>query len=113
MTIFECLNKVCNFTKEYPNEDEPAICPDCGLRWYRVRFCGDKEPDDNSKGPGWNATMLGPERWSTSMGVPANQVEEFSKRFPNSKYSPDGRLQIKNRAHKKKLMKERGFIEHD
>lgn len=61
----------------------------------------------------FNATMKSNPRWSTSMGVPANQVEQFSKRFPGSTYSPDGRLLIKNRADKKRQMKERFMYEQD
>lgn len=53
------------------------------------------------------------ERWSRSMGVPANQVAEFRKRFPDSTYSDDGDLLIKSRSDKKRQMKERGFIELD
>jgi len=60
----------------------------------------------------FNKTMQSNPRWSTSMGVPANQVEQFSKRFPGSTYSPDGRLLVKNRVDKLRQMKERGFIEH-
>lgn len=110
MTIFECKNRACNFVKEYPNEDEPMACPKCGGKWYRVRFCGDKEPEDISK---INWYEKDNPRWSTSMGVPAHQVEQFRKRFPNSTYSDDGRLLVKNRAHKKELMRERFMIEYD
>ena len=109
MTIFTCLNKACNFQKQYPNEDEPDACPACGGKWYRVRFCGDREPEDVLK---TNWYEKDNERWSTSMGVPAGQVKQFRERFPDSVYSSDGRLQIKNRADKKRQMKERGFIEH-
>lgn len=51
------------------------------------------------------------ERWSTSMGVPAEQVGEFRKRFPNSVYRDDGRLLIRDRKDKKRQMKERGMAE--
>ena len=110
MTIFECLNKVCNFTQEFLDEDEPDACPMCDSKWYRVRFCGDREPDDVSK-TNWYEKEN--ERWSTSMGVPAGQVKQFSERFPDSTYSPDGRLLIKNRADKKRQMAERFMYEQD
>lgn len=109
MTVFICLNKACNFTQEFLNEDEPAACPVCDSKWYRVRYCGNREPEDVSKVNWYEKENI---RWSTSMGVPAGQVNDFRKRFPDSVYSSDGRLQVKSRAHKKKLMKERGFIEH-
>lgn len=53
------------------------------------------------------------ERWSVSMGVPAKQVNEFRKRFPNSVYSDDGRLLIKNRRDKLRQANERNFVELD
>lgn len=52
-------------------------------------------------------------RWSIAAGVPASQVAEFRKRFPDSTYSDDGHLLIKNRKHKLKEMKARGMVELD
>lgn len=60
----------------------------------------------------FNATMRSNPRWSNAMGVPASQVNDFRERFPNSTYSNDGRLLVKNRVDKLRQMKERGFIEH-
>lgn len=106
MILFSCQNKACNFEQYFLDEDDPDICPVCDSKWYRITFCKDKV-----RGHGWYPGK-NKERWSTSMGVPANQVKQFSERFPNSTYSPDGRLLIKNRADKKRQMAERGFIEH-
>lgn len=53
------------------------------------------------------------ERWSRSMGVPQASLAEYRKRYPNSTYSSDGRLLIKNRRHKLQEMKARGFVELD
>ena len=53
------------------------------------------------------------ERWSMSMGVPALQVNEFRKRFPNSTYDNNGRLLIKNRKDKLRQCRERDFVELD
>lgn len=50
-------------------------------------------------------------RWSTSMGVPARQVAEFRKRFPNSTYRDDGRLLVKNDKDKLRQGDERGMVE--
>lgn len=51
------------------------------------------------------------EHWSLSMGVPASQVAEFRKKFPNSTYHDDGRLLVKNQKHKRKQGAERGMGE--
>jgi len=50
-------------------------------------------------------------RYSYSMGVLPEQIKEAEKAFPGSKYTPDGRLIIKNRQHKLKEMKRRNMIE--
>jgi len=111
MTIFKCLNKSCNFTQEYFNDDdEPWACPKCESKWYCIRFCGDKEPEDVSK---INWYEKDNPRWSTSMGVPAGQVKQFRERFPNSVYDDNGRLYIKNRVDKKRQMAERFMYEQD
>lgn len=110
MTIFECRNRSCNFSQQYVNEDEPAVCPACGGKWYRVTFCGEQP---RASVVGGHLYEKDNTRWSTSMGVPAGQVEQFCERFPNSTYSDDGRLLIKNRADKKRQMKERFMYEQD
>lgn len=51
------------------------------------------------------------ERWSRSMGVPPASLAEYRKKFPNSTYSSDGRLLIKDRKDKLRQMKERDFVE--
>lgn len=108
MVRFNCLNKSCNF-EQYYDDGSPIVCPDCNGKWYRLTFCKDEVREN--KGVNWYEKDN--ERWSTSMGVPANQVEQFSKRFPNSTYSKDGRLLIKNRADKKRQMSERFMVEYD
>lgn len=50
-------------------------------------------------------------RWSVSMGVPVQQVEEFRKRYPGSTYDNQGRLLVKNRKDKLRQAEERGFVE--
>lgn len=104
---FQCLNKVCNFTQEFLEEDDPDACPVCDSKRYRVTFLKESGAEINSR---WGANHP---RWSTSMGVPAGQVNDFRKRFPGSTYSNDGRLLIKNRTDKKRQMAERFMYEQD
>jgi len=109
---FEC--RCCDYKKFYPNEvvdDCPRSCPKCGSGTYRLRFCYEKpreEPLINI-----DATMQPRERWSDAMGVHPNQIPEAIKRYPGSVYDKEGRLLIRNRAHKKFEMKRRGYIEYD
>ena len=51
------------------------------------------------------------ERWSRSMGVPVKQLAEFRKQFPDHVYNDKGHLLIKDRKHKLKQGKDRGFVE--
>jgi len=109
MIQFQCLNRSCNFEQYYDENSDPSVCPECDGKCYRLTFC--KDEVRTNKGVNWYEKDN--PRWSTSMGVPAGQVKQFSKRFPNSTYSPDGRLLIKNRADKKRQMKERFMYEQD
>lgn len=104
---FECNS--CHFRKDLDIKTSISKCPECGRKCYRIVYKTKPQKEKDFV----NISLNNNERWSTSMGVPAGQVEQFSKRFPNSTYSPDGRLLIKNRADKKRQMKERGFIEHN
>jgi putative FmdB family regulatory protein len=58
-----------------------------------------------------NTDLKNNERFSNVMGVNPRQIKEAEKRFPGSKYTPDGRLIINSRQDKKKKMKERGLTE--
>lgn len=51
------------------------------------------------------------ERWSRSMGVPRKQLAEFRKKYPHHVYNDNGLMLVKDRKHKLKQAKERGFIE--
>lgn len=107
MIQFECKNRACNCVLECVDDNTPDACPDCGYKWYRLTFLKESGAKVNSR---WGANHP---RWSTSMGVPAGQVKQFRERFPGSTYSEDGRLLIRNRADKKRQMKERFMYEQD
>ncbi len=58
-----------------------------------------------------NTDLKNNERLSNVMGVNPRQIPEAEKRFPGSKYTPEGKLIINSRQDKKKKMKERGLTE--
>ena len=59
-----------------------------------------------------DATMKENERWSWSMGVHVDQIPAMEKKYPGSQYHPKtGQLLIRNREHKKTMMRQRGLIE--
>lgn len=50
-------------------------------------------------------------RWSDSMGCNPCEIPNMMKHFPGSEYNSEGQLKIKNRTHKKKEMRRRGYVE--
>jgi len=107
MITFDC--KFCSFVEEYEDFVAPRLCPECGGRCYTLRF-GHKVKENTVNIDG---TSRGAERYSHSMGCQPHEVAKFEKLYPGSKYTPDGRLVIKNRQHKRQEMKRRGYDELD
>lgn len=99
----------CDFVEGYTNDDEPMECPKCGSKWYTLHF-GKKQEDRSVNIDG---TSRGNERLSSSLGCNPNEINKFKKMYPGSEYTPDGRLVIKSRQHKKYEMKRRGYAELD
>lgn len=100
---FEC--KACNFVQNY--KDAPARCPKCDMAYYRIRFMKENgiKRTPNS-GDNW--------RYSASLGVSETQIEEAKRLHPQAEWKRFGhsfRPLIKNRAEKKKMMKQAGMEE--
>jgi len=102
---FEC--KLCNFVRDY--EDSPIECPDCGSKWYILRFVKENAVKRTpNSGDHW--------RYSATLGVPETQIGEAKKLHPQADWKKFGhsyRPLIKNRADKKLLMKQAGYEEYD
>jgi len=106
---FNC--KMCDFVEDYPNEDSPIKCPDCGSKWYLLRFLKESKPKPKFVNIGYKDTP----RYSVSMGVSETQIEEAKKLHPQAEWKRFGhsfRPLIKNRAEKKKMMKQAGMVEY-
>lgn len=100
-TVFRDLNTISN-------RDKPVDC--------EVEGCGGKADRDMDAELALSRgcqVVTDNEHWSLSMGVPALQVAEFRKKFPNSTYNDDGLLLVKNQKHKRKQGAERGMAELD
>ena len=107
---FNC--KLCDFVKEYPNEDSPTLCPSCGGRWYLLRFITKSRVKPKFVNIGYKDTP----RYSVSMGVSETQIEEAKKLHPQVEWKRFGhsfRPLIKNRTDKKRIMKQANFEEYD
>ena len=107
---FEC--KLCDFVKDYPNEDSPARCPKCGRATYTLRFIRNPRTKPKFVNIGYKDTP----RYSASLGVSETQIEEAKRLHPGTEWKRFGhsfRPLIKNRTDKKRLMKEADFEEYD
>lgn len=105
---FEC--KLCNFVEDY--EDSPIKCPECGSKWYLLRFITKPKVKAKFVSIGYKDTP----RYSATLGVSETQIEEAKKLHPQVEWKRFGhsyRPLIKNRAEKKKMMKQANFEEYD
>lgn len=110
--IDEFVCGLCDFVKEYKEFTSPASCPQCDGRCYELRFL--KEPRRKKKfvNIGYKDTP----RYSASLGVSETQIEDAKKLHPQVEWKRFGhsfRPLIKNRAEKKKIMKQADFQEYD
>jgi hypothetical protein len=101
--IDEFTCKLCNFTKEYEEFKSPMKCPECGHGFYRLTCLKKSRETENFVSIGYQDSP----RWSWSMGVNPQDIPAMMQRYPNRQYHPKtGQLLVKNRPHKRKLMKE-------
>lgn len=106
--VFQC--KTCDFIWEYPNENSPTQCPECGSKWYILRFITKPKVKSKPVNIGYSSYH----RYSASLGVSETQIEEAKKLHPQAEWKRFGhsfRPLIKNRAEKKKMMKQANFEE--
>ena len=80
----------CNWTTEViaPMKDynKPVVCV-CGKNMQRIISLP-------------NTDMINNVRFSNSMGVNPRQIPEMERKYPNSRYTPDGKLIVNSRKDK-------------
>jgi len=106
--LFNC--KTCDFVKEYPNEDSPTQCPECGSKWYLIKFITKPRIKAKFVSIGYKDTP----RYSITLGVSEIQIEEAKRLHPWvdwKKFGHSYRPLIKNRTDKKRLMREANYEE--
>lgn len=104
---FEC--KACNFVQDYNNA--PARCPKCDRVYYRIRYIKTRRPKTKFVNIGYKDSP----RYSATLGVSETQIEEARRLSPQCEWKRFGhsfRPLIKNRAEKKKLMKQCNYEEY-
>lgn len=108
MINYICRNKQCNFDEYYEDGLAPLACPACGSKSCTLRFCKEVK----RKVPFVSIGYKDNPRWSWSMGVNPADIPAMKERYPDRNYRPDtGQLEVRNRPHKKQLMKQHGMYE--
>jgi len=113
----EFICKMCSFSDFYNDFEAPHECPECSHRFYTLRIL--KEPckkEPRKKVKFVNIGYKDTPRYSVSLGVPETQIEEAKKLHPQAEWKKFGhsyRPLIKNRAEKKKMMKQAHYEEYD
>jgi len=87
--------------------NEPVACPNCGNLGYRdveyeLQTCGN-----------FDETTKEHVRYSSSMGCNPKQIPEMERKYPGSRYTPDGRLEIIGRKDKLRKLRQRGMVEFE
>ncbi len=83
---------------------KPGImCDECGKRAKKIF--------DHSGKNSLDSQHVDRPRYSDAMGINPDQERDFMARYPGSEYDGEGRLLIKNRAHKQFEMKRRGYFD--
>lgn len=105
MVRFRCT--WCPFEEWYDNP--PRICPKCESKSYTLTF-GREKPKEEFV----NITSEDHPRYSDALGVNPDQIPAFKKQFGDLvDFDGEGRCLVKNRQHKRQLLKARGMVELD
>ena len=110
--VDEFVCKLCDFVKEYKEFTSPDKCPECGHRWYELRFLKASRKKVKFVNIGYKDTP----RYSVSLGVSETQIEEAKRLHPQAEWKRFGhsfRPLIKNRPEKLKMMKQADFCEYE
>jgi hypothetical protein len=100
--VFRCeCGQVQEVFRHHP--DSPRRGPRCSCGKTPRRSFRDETVHAETD---WTEPLL-----SESMGVMPNQVAEHRRRFPDINMTDDGRVIIKSRAEKRRVMKTLGFHE--
>lgn len=100
----------CGLSEGYLQGELPDVCPSCGSNSFSARQV---TVEGSSPKAGIDGLMKENVRYSRSMGVRPDMIEEAKKAYPGSEYLPDGRLVIHNRSEKLLRMSQRGMEEID
>jgi len=113
---YNCSHCGSKVDLQTPEEKFNKKCSECGedIRSYTIRQVDSVSQTTSKNTCHVDALMKENKRWSWSMGVNTSQIPEMMKKYPGSEYHPKtGQLLIKNRVHKLREMKRRGYAEYN
>ena len=87
--------------------NEKTNCPKCN------KLCPRDSTYELQNSGDFTAISKSRVRLSNSMGVHPKRISAAEKRYPGSKYTPDGRLIVNSRQDKLRKMKERNLVEFE
>lgn len=111
---YNCECGYSAFEDEYVDSWD-GTCINCGekQRQYRILYRKESKPKNKSNFCNIDSQQKDNLRWSWSMGIDIRDIPKMKKLYPDREYHPKtGQLLVKNRQHKKRLMKEHGLHEH-
>ena len=79
-------------------DSETSVLCECGQTMYKIISLPSTDLVNNV-------------RYSNSMGVNPKRITEMERKYPGSRYTPDGRLIVNSRKDKLKKIKERRMAE--
>lgn len=100
---FKCSTGSCSQTPGFEvftwdADIEKVTCPLCGLQAERIiSRSRNAEP---------------PTMYSEAAGIHPSQIPEALARFPNHRFTPDGRMIFDSQREKDRVLKDIGFVDH-
>lgn len=81
-------------------DPQPCKCGDVMTRDYRAELGSSRSGEGQSY-------------LSDALGVAPHQIEDAQRAFPDHKFAPDGRMIIDNPQHRKKVLKDLGYVDYN
>jgi len=97
------FDNICTISQR----NDACECPNC------KQMCGRDVEHELQNCGNFDETCKNHVRLSNSMGVLPKRIKEMEKKYPGSKYTPDGRLIVNSRKDKLLKMKQRGLVEYE
>lgn len=115
MPVYTFACPVCHYREDHirrvDERNNPALCPICAANHdlVSVPFMErDAMSEQTGRPPemGYSSPM-----YSEALGVAPNQVDDARRRFPDHKFTPDGRMILESHKERNRVLKDLGFVD--